>query len=266
VLIQDEETVLIDTGAGIELLKQLKNAFDIDYVINSHSHIDHCAGNWVFHDKPIYVPHEAYTTGGNLVALSERFVNDKLAPTWRQFAQDATGFRDCKPTQAFTERDSFEIGSIELRPIHTPGHTQDHYCFFFERKGILFSFDYDLTSFPWYGHEESNIPEFRESITKLQALSPKVVVSSHRDIITEKIDKEFQKYSIRIDERTRRIFSLLQKVQTVDELVNLAPIYGKFPYAAPLLRYWEKQMILKHLVELVKVGKVIQRGQAYFQT
>jgi hypothetical protein len=42
-------------------------------------------------------------------------------------------------------------------------------------------------------------------------------------------------------------------------MVDVAPIYGSYPYAEPLLRYWEGQMIEKHLADLVEMGAVSRR-------
>ena len=256
ILILDKEIILIDTGCGIETLKQLKREYDVSYIINSHTHPDHSAGNWVFNDKPIYVPEEGIDTSGDAVALSERFVNKKLAPVWQKLAKKLMGFKDCSPTDSYNGRTTFNFGKITLEPIHTPGHTKDHYCFIEQRERILFSFDYDLTSFPWYGHSESSIPKFKKSVKKLKALSPKVVVSSHRGIITENIDAEFDQFYKIIDERNEKILSLLESEKTFDQLVECAPIYGGFPYAKSLLRYWEGQMIKKHLEQLEIDGKV----------
>ena len=135
-----------------------------------------------------------------------------------------------------------------------------------KEKKILFSFDYDLTSFPWYGHRESSLPEFRESVKKLKALSPKVVVSSHRGIITKNIDAEFDKFYKRIDERDEKILFLLESEKTMDQLLGCAPIYGKFPYAGSLLCYWEGQMIKKHLEQLETDGKVKRHGNSYVKS
>jgi len=157
ILILDEEVVLIDTGCGIGILQQLKKRFEIDQIINSHTHPDHSAGNWVFQGKPIHVPLEGFDTSGDVVALSKRFVNEKLARNWQRFAQETMGFQDCRPTRTYKEGQLFTFGETALRAIHTPGHTMDHYCFYEEEEGVLFSFDYDLTSFPWYGHRESNL-------------------------------------------------------------------------------------------------------------
>ena len=73
----ENKTVLIDTGCGLEILKELKKKYNISYIINSHTHPDHSAGNWLFKDRPIYVPEEGFNTSGNLVALSERLAEER---------------------------------------------------------------------------------------------------------------------------------------------------------------------------------------------
>ncbi|MHA2314736.1 MAG: MBL fold metallo-hydrolase [Candidatus Hermodarchaeia archaeon] len=263
ILVETEETVLIDTGCGIPLLKAIKNDFDISYIINSHTHPDHSAGNWVFRDQTIFVPQEAFNTSGNIVALSHRFVGEELAPSWQQFARTEMNFQNCPPTHSYTEETSFQIGKIVLTPIFTPGHTMDHYCFYYEPQKILFAFDYDLTSFPWYGHQESSLTEFRQSVERLKTLPTKIVVSSHRGIITENILSEWDRYTQCLDERNRIILDLLDSPKTMAQLVDTAPIYRKFPYREPLLRYWERRMIQLHLEELEIKGKVQQTEGQY---
>jgi len=263
ILILDDETVLVDTGCGIETLKHLKTEHKITFVINSHTHPDHSAGNWLFRGTPIFVPKEGFATSGDIPALAKRLTNPQLAPYWERFVRDSLGFRDCPPTDSYTEGRTFPFGEIALEPVATPGHTKDHYCFYERKRGILFSFDYDMTSFPWYGHRESSLPAFRASIRKLKALGARIVVSSHRGILTEHIEAEFDAFNRRVDERNEKILALLTTEQTIPQLVEQAPIYGRFPYAEPLLRYWEGQMIEQHLKELVDSGRVNRRGRFY---
>jgi glyoxylase-like metal-dependent hydrolase (beta-lactamase superfamily II) len=175
------------------------------------------------------------------------------------------GFRNCPPTDSYGSDSKFNFGRVILDPVFTPGHTKDHYCFFSERASTLFSFDYDLTSFPWYGHRESNLEQFKESIERLKNLSPRVVVSSHRGIISGDIGAQFERFSKIIEERDGQILSLLEGKKTISQLVRHAPIYGGFPYAKPLLRYWEGQMIRKHLQHLKTEGRAKSVGTRYFQ-
>jgi len=265
ILIVDKEIVLIDTGCGIKTLRQIKRKFDVSYVINSHTHPDHSAGNWVFSNRPIYVPTEGFDTSGDIIALSERFVGKRFAKIWREFVKGKMGFKNCKPTDSYNEQTVFNFGKTTLKSIYTPGHTKDHYCFYEEEKRILFSFDYDLTSFPWYGHRESSLLKFIDSVKKLKSLKPKIVVTSHRGIIAEDINTEFDKFLKIIHDRNERILTLLENGKAANQLLEHVPIYGKFSYAEQLLRYWEWQMLMKHLRMLQTAGRAKKRGALYFR-
>ncbi len=267
ILILDEVKVLIDTGCGVDVLRKLRKKYDVDLVINSHTHPDHSAGNWLFKGKPIYVPEEGFPTSGDLKALSERFTEPGwLAEYWIGFVTKVMGIKNCRPTESYNEKTVFKFGDTVLLPIHTPGHTRDHYCFYEPNERILFSFDYDLTSFgPWYGHRESSIEETRRSIERIKSLRPRIVVSGHRGVVVGDLEAEFDAFQMKIDERSERILRLLGRGRSIEQLVDAAPIYGGFPYAEPLLRYWEKVMIEKHLEELERKGKVKREGEVYFR-
>jgi len=260
--------VLLDTGCGVDVLKELKSKFNFDYIINSHTHPDHSAGNWLFRDhvREIYVPRESFDSAGNMAVLSERLAEPgSLAEYWKEYVIKVMGFKDCRPTKSYDSQSSFEIGDVSLKPIYTPGHTIDHYCFYEPSTKVLFSSDYDLSAFgPWYGHRESSIDSFKKSVELLKKLDVDVLVPGHGAIVTKDIRSRFDDFCSKIDKRDEKILSLLGGGhRTIDQLVEKAPIYGKFSYAELLLRYWEGNMIMKHLERLIRQGKVIRVGQEY---
>jgi glyoxylase-like metal-dependent hydrolase (beta-lactamase superfamily II) len=265
VLILDDQTVLIDTGCGIDVLRALKERYDIDYVINSHSHPDHSCGNWVL-DKPVYVPEEARKVSGSIEALSLVFADESIVELTQGYMRDMWEMRDFTPAGTFSNTTVFDFGQTRLRAIHTPGHSHDHYCFFEENSEILLSVDYDLTNFPWYALRESSIKGFLRSAHYLKALSPCLVMSSHRGIIADDIEAEFDRYCGIIELRNSRIFSLLKVPLYIEQLTDQAPIYGSFPYMKPLLRYWEKQMLTKHLELMEHEGRVEKEGGLYHRS
>ncbi|WXG46965.1 MAG: MBL fold metallo-hydrolase [Candidatus Atabeyarchaeum deiterrae] len=262
---KDGGAVLIDTGCGIDLLNEIKARFDVQYVVNSHTHPDHSAGNWVLGEskvKAIYVPEEGFETSGNIKVLSERFAEPgPLAEFWTKFVVNTMGMKDCRPTDSFSDRRPLELGGTTLVPVHTPGHTVDHYCIYEPEKRILFSFDFDLTPFgPWYGHRESSIPQFKKSIEKLKKIDARILVSSHAEPVRTNIRAQLDEFSAKFNEREEKIISLARgDGKTISQLVDASPIYGKYPYAEPLLRYWEENMIRKHLEDLVHQGRVTQK-------
>jgi glyoxylase-like metal-dependent hydrolase (beta-lactamase superfamily II) len=243
---------LIDTGCGARVLDELRRERPMDMVIASHSHPDHTALNWQFDGTPVHAPQYAADTFGRFDLLGERFTEPgELASEWRKYASTVMHFKTALPTHTFADGDVFDFGKVSLVAIHTPGHTVDHTCFFEPTHGVLLSFDIDLTSFgPWYAHRESDIAAFETSIRKVMALQPRVIASSHKGIIADDIPARLQRYLDVFDARDRILLDLLPRAQTLDDLVSLSPFYQGYPYAAPLLRYWEEQMIRKHLARL----------------
>jgi glyoxylase-like metal-dependent hydrolase (beta-lactamase superfamily II) len=265
ILVRDRVTALIDTGCGVQRLRQIKQECAPDLVINSHTHPDHSAGNWLFEGTPLLVPREGFDTSGQIVQLSHRFTEPgSLAAQWRAYVRESMGFEGVLPTGAYEDGHRFSFGDVELRAIHTPGHSLDHYCFFEPRERVLCSFDIDLDPFgPWYGTRESEIVAFEASIQGVRLLGPRILVSSHLGIVSEGIDERLEAYLGVISQRDERILDFLTQERTLEEMVEQALIYGGFPYEPELLRFWEGQMLLKHLQRLVQRGLVQQRDDTY---
>lgn len=263
VLVEDDIIALIDTGCGIENLNQLKKKVDI--VINSHSHPDHTAGNWLFSGIPLKVPKEEVDFNSNIRKLSERYTEKgELSRMWRDFVSHRMSFQNALPTETFFDTDVLDFGDTALEAVHTPGHTLGHYCFFEKREKILLSFDIDFTRFgPWYGHRESDITQFKTSIEKVRALKPEIVVSSHTGIIKEDIEKRFEQFTNVFSERNQRILWFLGQEKTLEEIVDEALIYRDFSFHPVLLKYWEEMMIRKHLKILIDKGLVMKTQKGF---
>jgi len=271
VLVRDREAVLVDTGCGLERLRALRAEVRVDRVLNTHTHPDHAAGNFLFADRPILVPEPGAASAGDLEALSIRFFDrPALRPRWRAFIREQMGFEDQHPKGAFAVDAELAVGETRLQVIHAPGHTVDHCCLFEPEARVLVSADIALTGFgPWYGHPESDLPALRRSIARVKALAPRIVLSAHRPPLTEDKDDiqgALDRFAAVIDERNERILALLERERTLSQLVEAAPIYGRFPYAPELMRYWEEVMLRKHLEELVERSLVEARGAAFRRT
>ncbi|MCD6499116.1 MAG: MBL fold metallo-hydrolase [Deltaproteobacteria bacterium] len=260
-LLADSSPVtLIDAGCGVGILAELLEMANPEQVIVSHSHPDHCAGCSMLEDRPIVIPRLAADSFGRKDLLAERFVEPgPLATTWKSFVTGAMGFEDCSFSDLYDDGTTFRLGELHFVAISAPGHTKDHMALFESTTGVLISFDVDLTPFgPWYGHRESSIEAFRATIQTLMDLEPRTVVSSHMGIIRDHIQERFRRYLHVLDAREGAIVELVRAGRsTLDELVEFSPIYGGHRDNAALTRYWEGQMIAKHLESLVADGRVI---------
>ena len=256
VLIRDRETALVDTGCGLRGLRALRG--EVACVINTHTHPDHSAGNALFGDRPILVPEPGWPTAGDARALSERFFDEpRLRAPWRAFIAEQMGFADQRPSGSYPVDAELRVGETVLQVIHTPGHTIDHCCIFVPTSRALISADLDLTPFgPWYGHPECDLAELRRSIDRVRALAPRVVISAHRPPVREDVDGALARFAAVIAEREARLLHHLARERSMGELVDSALIYGRYAYAPELMRYWEGQMLRRHLEELVREGRV----------
>ena len=263
VLIEDRETALIDPGCGREILKPLKDR--VDLVINTHTHPDHSSSNFLFAGCDILVPIQAKDSAGDIMRLSNRLAQPgSLAGQWREFVRAMMDFHEYKPTGFYGPEEEIKVGRTRLSVLHVPGHTVDHCCLFLPDHDLLISADVDFTAFgPWYGHTESDLSLFRDSLSNLEGLKPKVTISSHREPIMDGFQEEFAKFKAVMDKRSQLILRLIKQEQSLSELVDQAPIYRRFPYAEPLMRFWEGRMIEEHLKELIVQGKARRTSNGF---
>ena len=189
-----EKTVLIDTGTSWHQV-------NIEERINSKIEL-------LPEIKAILLTHRHYDTSGAANFLSERFEapvyihpnasnslisNDQLT-TW------ASRFDSDMPvTETIPLTDGWEmyLGGGNIQCIHTPGHTNCHSSFFIPELSILFAGDL-IPSPECPGRTDlptGNIPKMLESIERIIALNPEVIVPSRGRTIREKdVQKVLQKH------------------------------------------------------------------------
>jgi glyoxylase-like metal-dependent hydrolase (beta-lactamase superfamily II) len=196
--------------------------------------------------------------------MSRRFIREDLRRAWIAFWVERRGFMPFRAGNLFEGGHVFDFGTTRMEAVHAPGHCDDHYGFYFPAQRILFTTDIDFSPFgPWYGNEESNIDEFMASVRRLQAYKVRAVVSSHAGLITKGIREAFDSFLKVFEERDRAILDFLSRPRSLEDFVDRALIYRRYPDRPEILRFWERQMIAKHLKRLVD-KKVVSERQGRF--
>ncbi|SIR60062.1 MBL fold metallo-hydrolase [Natronorubrum thiooxidans] len=138
-LVTGERTVLIDTGANFNVVDAVRERVDdIDAVVLTHTHRDHV---------------------GNLEAVETAFDVD----AWG-YDPSVDGV-----DHAIDDEETVQLGDHEYVALHTPGHKNDHLCFYSADAGVLFAGDlvFQNGSFGRTDLEEGDRQALIESIDRV---------------------------------------------------------------------------------------------------
>lgn len=130
-LVADEaskKAVLIDASSNIpELIEAAKN-YDVEYILLTHGHFDHIMGlsslKQALNAKAV-ISKDDLVISDNINEFTRLFgLPDTTPPTYDLYVNDG---------------DVLNVGGLEIKVIHTPGHTEGGVCYLIDGK--LFSGD-----------------------------------------------------------------------------------------------------------------------------
>ncbi|WP_458206463.1 MBL fold metallo-hydrolase [Haladaptatus sp. NG-SE-30] len=110
-LVVGDRTVLVDTGSNFDAAGQVeKVAGSLDAIVLTHTHPDHV---------------------GNVEKVKDAFGVEAFGFDTNQHGVDI----------AIEDDEMVTLGDDDYRALHTPGHKNDHLCFYSESAGVLFAGD-----------------------------------------------------------------------------------------------------------------------------
>jgi len=160
---QTSDSVLIDTpGAASKIMEQLRGT-NVKYILMTHNHFDHIG------------------------ALAE--LRSQLKVPVAAHPLDAPGLPS-PPDIHLEDGSTVSFGKIELKVMHTPGHTPGSLCFFTDK--YLISGDTLFPGGPGATRSPDNLKRIIKSITEKLLVLPDdtQVYSGHGDSTVLKKEKE----------------------------------------------------------------------------
>ncbi|MEX1022017.1 MAG: MBL fold metallo-hydrolase [Dehalococcoidia bacterium] len=261
------EAALIDSGFGDDLSIDTRRKFfegdgsnfNVGTIAFTHHHFDHTSGGRRLREllraetaiNPIdeallhTPPAEGASTG-----------NDDL-PDDQDLAERAKVWRD----EAFNtpidrpllDGDTFKVGGLTVRAVHTPGHTAGHNCYFVEETLTLFTGDNVLgvgTSAigpPPHGDMQA----YLDSLVRMRELQSRLFAPGHGPVVTA-TDAKVQELIDHRATRDRQIVDLIDKGYVTDRQIRRA----LYPEIQKGLRRAAAGQVRSHLARMVGQGIV----------
>jgi glyoxylase-like metal-dependent hydrolase (beta-lactamase superfamily II) len=195
-------------------------------VVNTHADYDHAWGNGAFADDGPY-PAPIIATRLARERLLGQESRDRLE-RMRQQDETLNEVQLVAPTLTFEGDIQIDGGDLTVQLLATPGHTPDHVSIWIPELRLVLAGDAAEFPFPWID-TPADMPLLRESLRRLVALGPVMVLPCHGETTTPDLLTNNLAY---FDELERRILNapelpeLPEDWATSDELPNLIG----FPY------------------------------------
>lgn len=188
-LLRGERIALIDTGTGFysdHLIKKLSEeigANDLEYVILTHEHFDHCGG--VKSIKEFFSPKICIHENG--AEVIEKGM--KWSAEFFNAVQPAV-----KVDLKLKDGEKIGLGNLTLEIIYTPGHSKGSICIYDAESCSLFSGDTLFANggvgrTDFYGGSKT---ELINSIKKLRKLNVKNLYPGHGEIVEGNADMHIE--------------------------------------------------------------------------
>ncbi|MCS6925304.1 MAG: beta-lactamase-like protein 2 [Candidatus Binatia bacterium] len=235
--------ILLDTGIGLEVydpllvrgLAETKGARELQEILLTHVHQDHIGG---------------------VAQVRARFGELKVSKKAWPGKDEAYNV----PLTYIEDGACITTDGATLRAIHTPGHAQDHLCYYLEEEKALFTGDLVLGAGTTVVPEEGGgLIAYMASLRKLLTFDIAVIYPAHGPAIRDPY-KKLRDYIAHRELREQQILDALQAgMREIPSIVKR--IYTDVP---EFLHDAAGNSVLSHLLKLQKEGVVRREGTQWF--
>ena len=166
-LVTGDRTVLVDTGANFDIVPRIHRELE-ELTVEGNDDVDRVGSPTL---EAVVLTHTHPDHVGNVQAVTEAFDVE----TW--------GFDTDQPAtdNPIEDEETVRLGDHDYLAVHTPGHKNDHLCFYAREPGILFAGDlvFQNGGFGRTDLAEGDRGKLIESIDRIHALVGDDVAEMH---------------------------------------------------------------------------------------
>ncbi len=266
ILHDGNEAALIDAGFGDDLSIDTRRKFfegdgsnfNVGTIAFTHHHFDHTSGGRrlrdILHANTAINPIDEallHTPVPEGVTGNDDLPDDKdLAERAKQWREEAFNTPIDVP---LADGETFKVGGLTVRAVHTPGHTAGHNCYFVEETLTLFTGDNVLgvgTSAigpPPHGDMQA----YLDSLVRMRELQSKLFAPGHGPTVSA-TDAKIQELIDHRATRDRQIIDLIDHGYSTDRQIRRA----LYPEIQKGLRRAAGGQVRAHLARMVGQGIV----------
>jgi cyclase len=207
---------LISSKKARKFLEDIRTISDkpIKYVVNTHSHLDHCFGNSEFDNiGAVIIAHQ--NSGKDLRMNGEATM--KRARAYGLTDDDLEGTTIALPEITFNGRMEIDLGGQTVELIYTgPSHTDGSILLYLPDKKILFAGDILFTGY----HPnivEGDMDGWIKTLDYIMSLDVNTIIPGHGPLSGKKDISDMREYLITFDSKAKE---LCAKSNDVDWIVS----------------------------------------------
>jgi len=240
----------------------------MDMVILGHAHEDHMAALHLFPDTPLYAPDGDLAAVQSWEGLARHYgYRPQVLAPMRTKIETQFHYMERPDAIGYADGHVWDLGGVQIRAVHLPGHTAGHSALMVEPEGIAFIGDIDLTGFgPYYGDACSSLAALRRSLDAIAELPARAWITfHHKGVITDRAQflALLAAYKDKVDRRAQAIVAALAaQPRSLAELVAQRFLYPQ-GYAELYIDDAETKTLQEHLAELQAAGKVVLQDGIY---
>lgn len=171
VIIGEEKALVVDTGYGIgDIYKEVRKLTNLPLiVIDSHGHMDHTGGNYLFPE--VYIHSKDIDLVKKHNSLAWRKKNIESAKNANALIESFNEEEYLKKREGnlliIDDIKYFDLGGKTVEVIHTPGHTAGSISLYCKEKKIMITSD-AIIQYVWlFLAESTSVKDYIESIEKV---------------------------------------------------------------------------------------------------